>query len=42
MGIQILLHISVVLVLSPLLLGIIGKTKAFLPDDGDRLTTALL
>ncbi len=29
MGIQILVHISVVLVLSPLLLGIIGKTKAF-------------
>ncbi len=29
MGIQILLHISVILILSPLLLGIIGKTKAF-------------
>jgi len=30
MGIQILLHISLVLILSPLLLGIIGKTKAIL------------
>ncbi len=29
MGIQILLHISLVLIFSPLLLGIIGKTKAF-------------
>src|SRR5476651_1147727 len=29
MGLQILVHISVVLVSSPLLLGIIGKTKAF-------------
>lgn len=29
MGGQILLHISLVLILSPLLLGIIGKTKAF-------------
>ena len=29
MGIQILLHISIVLILSPILLGIIGKTKAF-------------
>ncbi|OGX07509.1 MAG: hydrogenase [Omnitrophica WOR_2 bacterium GWA2_47_8] len=29
MGIQILLHLSVVLILSPLLMGIIGKTKAF-------------
>ncbi|HLD69735.1 MAG TPA: NADH-quinone oxidoreductase subunit H [Candidatus Omnitrophota bacterium] len=29
MGIRILLHLSVVLILSPLLLGIIGKTKAF-------------
>lgn len=29
MGIQILLHISVVMIFSPLLLGIIGKTKAF-------------
>lgn len=30
MGIQILLHISLVMILSPLLLGIIGKTKAIL------------
>jgi len=29
MGIGILLHISIVMILSPLLLGIIGKTKAF-------------
>src|SRR3990167_7831686 len=29
MGFQILLHIAVVLIFSPLLLGIIGKTKAF-------------
>ncbi len=29
MGIQILLHISVVMIFSPLLLGIVGKTKAF-------------
>ncbi len=29
MGIQILLHIGIVMILSPLLLGIIGKTKAF-------------
>lgn len=29
MGIQILLHLSIVMILSPLLLGIIGKTKAF-------------
>ena len=30
MGIRILLHIMVVMILSPLLLGITGKTKAFL------------
>src|SRR3989304_4686381 len=29
MGFQILLHIGIVIILSPLLLGIIGKTKAF-------------
>ena len=29
MGIQILLHMGIVLILSPMLLGIIGKTKAF-------------
>ena len=29
MGIQILLHTAIVLILSPMLLGIIGKTKAF-------------
>lgn len=30
MGVQILSHVSLVMILSPLLLGIIGKTKAFL------------
>ncbi|MCR4336723.1 MAG: NADH-quinone oxidoreductase subunit H, partial [Candidatus Omnitrophica bacterium] len=29
MGIEILLHFTIVILVSPLLLGIIGKTKAF-------------